>query len=357
MQTATPPIFHPATARRQLAGRAFAALLLFATLFGLVTLAALLVNIGQSGSEYLFRVVDARSDYDQAFTDRIEIPLNDESTLLLNLGLLTNFHSRKPERAGLASALVGSLIVMGLVALFSFPLGVGAAIYLEEYAPRGWLTEFIKLNIYNLAGVPSIVYGMLGLALFGHFFGLLEPDSWLVKLLNLPTARSGIQEFAVLGLPMQVPFGNSLLAGALTMTLLALPIVIIAAREAIRAVPGSIREAAYALGATRWQVVWHQVLPVSMPGVLTGMILALSRAMGESAPLLVLGAFVYVPFLPESLWDKFTVLPLQIYNWISLPKEDYRVFLSGAGIIVLLVVLLAMNLVAIFLRNRFEKRW
>jgi phosphate transport system permease protein len=349
--------FSPATMRRQIAGRVFAALLLFATLFGLVMLAILLVNIGESGSTYIFRVVDNKENFDKVFEDRIEIPLADEKTLLINSGLVTNYHSRKPERAGLLSALVGSLIVMGLVALFTFPLGVGAAIYLEEYAPPGWLTEFIKLNIYNLAGVPSIVYGMLGLAVFGHFFGLLEPDSWFVKLLNLPITESGIHEFPVLGLPFQVPFGNSLLAGGLTMTLLVLPIVVIAAREALRAVPSSIREAAYAVGATRWQTVSQQVMPVAMPGILTGMILALSRAMGESAPLLVLGAFIYVPFLPESVWDKFTVLPLQIYNWISLPKEEFRLYLSGAGIIILLVVLMIMNGFAIYLRNRFEKRF
>jgi phosphate transport system permease protein len=276
---------------------------------------------------------------------------------MLNTGLFTNFHSRHPEKAGLLSAIVGSLVVMALVALFSFPLGVGAAIYLEEYAGQNWLVDFIKLNIYNLAGVPSIVYGMLGLALFGHFFGLLEPDSILVRMLNLPITQSGIQQFTILGLPFQIPFGNSLLAGGLTMTLLVLPIVIISAREAIRAVPSSIREAAYGLGATRWQVVWHQVLPVAMPGILTGMILALSRAMGESAPLLVLGAFVYVPFLPQSLWDRFTVLPLQIYNWISLPQEEYRLYLSAGGILILLAVLLGMNGIAIYLRNRFEKRW
>jgi len=271
--------------------------------------------------------------------------------------LFTNFHSRHSEEAGMKSAIVGSLLVLGLVALFSFPLGVGAAIYLEEYAPQNRLTNFINLNISNLAGVPSIVYGMLGLMVFGRMFGLFQPDSFLVRLLNLEVSGRGGVEFRLLGLLIKLPFERSLLAGALTMTLLILPTVIIAAREAIRAVPPSIREAAYGLGATRWQVVSRQVIPIAMPGVLTGMILALSRAMGESAPLIIMGAFVYVPFLPESIWDKFTVMPIQIYNWITLPQPEYRVHLAAAGIIVLLVVLLAMNGLAIYLRNKFQTKW
>jgi phosphate transport system permease protein len=188
-------------------------------------------------------------------------------------------------------------------------------------------------------------------------FGLFQPDSFLVRLLNLEVSGRGGVEFRLLGLLIKLPFERSLLAGALTMTLLILPTVIIAAREAIRAVPPSIREAAYGLGATRWQVVSRQVIPIAMPGVLTGMILALSRAMGESAPLIIMGAFVYVPFLPESVWDQFTVMPIQIYNWITLPQPEYRVHLAAAGIIVLLTILLGMNGLAIYLRNRFQTKW
>ena len=312
--------------RKRRIGRIFEITLVFCTLFGLLMLVALMVDVLIEGVPWL------------------------------TPNLINNYHSRYPEQAGMKSAIVGSLIILGLTALFSFPIGVGTAIYLEEYAPRNALTAFINTNISNLAGVPSIVYGMLGLAVFGRFFGLLRPDSWLVRLLDLPVGGRGGLEFFVLGLRIVLPFGRSLLAGGLTMTLLILPIVIIASREAIRAVPNSIREAAYGLGATRWQVVSRQVLPVAMPGILTGMILALSRAMGESAPLIIMGAFTYVPFLPRSIWDQFTAMPIQIYNWVTLPQEEYRVHLAAAGIIVLLVILLSMNALAVYLRNRFEKR-
>ena len=317
----------PDLKRRQRVGRLFSVLLLIATLIGLLMLVALIVDIAIEGLSW------------------VRAPL------------FTNYHSRHPEQAGMKSAIVGSLIILGLTALFSFPLGVGAAVYLEEYAPKGWLANLINVNISNLAGVPSIVYGMLGLIVFGRMFGLFMPDSWLVGLLNLETGGRGGVQFHMLGLLIKLPFERSLLAGALTMTLLILPIVIIAAREAIRAVPRSIRQAAYGLGATRWQVVSRQVLPAAMPGILTGMILALSRAMGETAPLIIMGAFTYVPFLPKSVWDQFTVMPIQIYNWVTLPKEEYRVHLAGAGILVLLAALLAMNGLTVYLRNRFEKRW
>jgi phosphate transport system permease protein len=313
--------------RKHQIGRIFQVALLICTLVGLLMLVALLIDVAVDGLSWL------------------------------RGPLFTNYHSRHPEEAGMKSAIVGSLLVLGLVALFSFPTGVGAAIYLEEYAPQNRLTTFINLNISNLAGVPSIVYGMLGLMVFGRMFGLFQPDSFLVRLLNLEVSGRGGVEFRLLGLLIKLPFERSLLAGALTMTLLILPTVIIAAREAIRAVPPSIREAAYGLGATRWQVVSRQVIPIAMPGVLTGMILALSRAMGESAPLIIMGAFVYVPFLPESVWDQFTVMPIQIYNWITLPQPEYRVHLAAAGIIVLLTILLGMNGLAIYLRNRFQTKW
>ena len=234
---------------------------------------------------------------------------------------LTSFPSRRPERAGILSAIVGTLWIMGLTALFSFPLGLGAGIYLEEYAKRNWLTRLIEINIANLAGVPSIIYGLLGLGVF-------------VRALALD---------------------RSLLSGALTLTLLILPIIITATRESLRAVPFSLREASYALGATRWQTVWSQVLPVAMPGVLTGTILALSRAIGETAPLIAIGALTYIAFLPESLFDPFTVLPIQTFNWISRPQKGFATN-AAAAIIVLLFLTLLMNSIAIFLRRRFQRK-
>lgn len=238
----------------------------------------------------------------------------------LNRNFITSFPSRKPEIAGIRPALLGTIWIMILTALFAFPIGVGAAIYLEEYSGKSWVARVIELNISNLAGVPSIVYGLLGLGVF------------------VEVAR----------------FGPSVIAGALTMTLLILPIVIIASREAIRAVPDSLRQAALALGATRWQAIKSHVLPASMPGILTGTILALSRAIGESAPLIVVGAVVYANFSPSGLDSKFTVLPLQIFDWASRPQEEFH-SIAAAAIIVLLVLLLTMNLAAILLRNRFRK--
>jgi phosphate transport system permease protein len=316
--------------RRQTFGRVFTVLLLLCTLAGLLMLTVLLVTVAVDGLAWI------------------------------RPQLFTNFHSRIPEKAGMKSAIVGSFFVITMTALFSLPLGVGAAIYLEEYAPKNALTDFININISNLAGVPSVVYGMLGLVVFGRMFGLFEPDSFLVRWLKLDAGGRGGLELRPLGIDwllIRLPFERSLLAGALTMTLLILPIVIIASREAIRAVPNSIREAAYGLGATRWQAVWRQVLPPAIPGILTGMILALSRAIGETAPLIIMGAFTYVPFLPESVWDQFTAMPIQIYNWVTLPQEEYRVHLAGAGILVLLAVLLSMNALAVYLRNRFERKW
>jgi phosphate transport system permease protein len=251
---------------------------------------------------------------------------------------------------------------MSLTGLFSFPLGIGAAIYLEEYAPKNWLTNFINININNLAGVPSIVYGMLGLAVFGRMFGLFSPESWLVRLFHLKVGEgtlSGLQFnlFGISWLEIQLPFHKSLLAGALTMTLLILPVIIISSREAIRSVPYTIREAAFGLGATKWQVVSKQVVPIAMPGIITGIILSLSRAIGETAPLIIMGAFTYVPFLPKSIWDQFTVMPIQIYNWITLPQTEFRVNLAAAGILVFLAILLAFNAIAVLLRKKLEIKW
>jgi phosphate transport system permease protein len=239
----------------------------------------------------------------------------------LSIQFLTSFPSRFPEQAGLLAAVTGSIWVIGITAAISFPIGICAALYLEEYAPQNRFTSFIQLNIANLAGVPSIVYGILGLALFVRTLGL----------------------------------GRSVLAGALTMTLLILPVIIIASREAIRSVPNAHREGAYALGATKWQVTRKVILSEAFPGMLTGTILSLSRAIGESAPMIAIAALVYVRFVPSGLLDRFTVLPIQIFNWMSLPQNDFR-GLAAAGILVLLVVLLAMNSVAIYIRNRIQKR-
>jgi len=239
----------------------------------------------------------------------------------LDIQFLTSFASRRPEQAGILVALMGSIWVVGLTALISFPLGVGAALYLEEYAPQNRLTSFIRLNIANLAGVPSIVYGILGLGLF-------------VEALAL---------------------GRSILAGALTLSLLILPVIIIVSQEAIRSVPTADREGAYARGATRWQVTREIVVPQAFPGMLTGTILALSRAIGEAAPMIAIAALVYVPFTPTGPLDRFTVMPIQIFNWVNQPQSAFR-GLAAAGILVLLAVLLGMNSIAIFIRNRYQKR-
>jgi phosphate transport system permease protein len=239
----------------------------------------------------------------------------------LDWQFINSFPSRFPERSGIASALVGTLYLIVLIAVFSIPVGISAALYLEEFAGKGRLSRLIELNISNLSGVPSIVYGILGLAIFVRFFAL----------------------------------ERSLISGALTMSLLILPTIIIAGREAIRMVPMSIRYAALSLGATRWQTTWSHVLPAAFPGIMTGVILALSRAIGETAPLIMIGALSFVPFLPQNLMDSFTALPIQIYNWIDKPQQGFHQ-LAAAGIIVLLLVLLLMNATAIYIRSRTERR-
>ncbi len=238
----------------------------------------------------------------------------------LSLDFFTNFTSRFAEQAGIKAAIMGSMWVLVLTAAFAIPLGVSAAIFLEEYAPKKKWVEWIQINIGNLAGMPSIVYGLVGLTVF-------------VRYLN---------------------FERSLLAGSLTLALLVLPIIIISSQEAIKAVPLSLREAAYALGAKKWQVVFLQVLPAALPGILTGVILSISRAIGETAPLIVIGALSFVAFTPASIWDEFTVLPIQIYNWASKPQEEFHQ-LAAAAIIVLLVLLFAMNFLAIYLRQKYQR--
>ena len=282
------------TSTRKLRAVAFHGVSMAATLVGIVALFALLVTVIADGGGSLLR------DFPQ---------------------FLTGAPSRFADQAGLKVALLGTIWMMAFTAFFSFPIGLGAAIYLEEYAPRHWLTGLIQVNITNLAGVPSIVYGILGLAVF-------------VRAMSLE---------------------RSIVSGALTMSLLIMPIIIITAREALRAVPPSLRQASYALGATRWQTVWHVVLPQAFPGILTGTILALSRGIGETAPLIMVGALTYIAFTPSSPLDPFTALPIQIFNWTSRPQEEFRE-VAAAGIIVLLVALLLMNAGAIFLRNKFQKK-
>ena len=239
----------------------------------------------------------------------------------LSATFLTSFPSRKAEQAGIYAALFGSLYLLLLTMVFSFPLGVGAALYLEEYSRRNRLTRLIELCIANLAGVPSVIYGLLGLQIFA-------------RICN---------------------FERSLLSGALTMTLLILPVIIIAAREAIRTVPKAYREGAIALGATKWQTTWTQVLPSALPGIMTGCILAFSRAIGETAPLVTLGALTYIAFLPDSLFAPFTALPIQAFNWISRPQADFHAN-AAAAIVILLVVMLFLNGAAIVLRAKFQRR-
>ncbi|QHJ71481.1 MULTISPECIES: phosphate ABC transporter permease PstA [Planococcaceae] len=240
----------------------------------------------------------------------------------LSFSFLTNFASRFPDQAGIKAALIGSIWLMAVVAPTSIILGVGSALYLEEYAKQNRITTFIRMNISNLAGVPSIVFGLLGLTIF-------------VRALAL---------------------GNSILAAGFTMSLLILPVIIVASQEAIRSVPGELRDASYGMGATKWQTITKIILPAAIPGILTGSILALSRAIGETAPLIVIGVPVIIQFLPAGVMDTFTALPMQIYDWSSRPQPEFQQ-VAAAGIIVLMVVLLLMNSVAVIIRNKFEKRY
>ncbi len=299
--TTTRDSYVPRLSFRQTVGTAFVALCMAGTMVGIVFLAFLLTDVWTDGNHFL----------------RWEF--------------LQNFPSRFPERAGFQSALWGSLWLIGTTAILAFPIGVGAAIYLEEYARKNFVTRIIQINISNLAGVPSIVFGLLGLQIFVR--GTIGIG---------PSVGGG--------------FGRSIIAGGATMALLILPIVIVAAQESIKAVPPSLREASYGVGATRWQTVWHHVLPQAFPGILTGTILALSRAIGETAPLIMIGALTFVAFRPESPLDPFTVMPIQVYNWVSRPQTDFH-DLAATGIIVLLVVLLSMNALAVFLRQWTGRRY
>lgn len=286
-----PSRFNQRLAYRNAFGRTFHVLFIGATFIGMVFLALLLIDIWTDGSSHLTRE------------------------------FMRNGPSRLAARSGIYPALIGSIWVLALTALVAFPLGVGTAIWLEEYAPNNRLTRIVEMNIANLAGVPSIVYGILGLAVFVRAMAL----------------------------------GRSVLSGALTLALLILPVIIIASQEAIKAVPSSIRLGSYALGATRWETIRHHVMPLAMPGILTGTILALSRAVGEAAPLLLVGAVGFVQYAPRGLDDSFTVIPIQIFNWTSRPQAEFQQ-VAAAGSIILLALLLAMNAIAIILRNRYARK-
>lgn len=277
---------------RKIVNLIFKGIFLFATILALMTLAVLFYRILSQGIGYL------------------------------SWDFFNNFASRFPEKAGIKAALIGSIWLMAVVAPVSMFLGIGSAIYLEEYAKKNKINDFIRVNISNLAGVPSVVFGLLGLTIF-------------VRALAL---------------------GNSVLAAGFTMSLLILPVIIVASQEAIRAVPSEVRAASYAMGATKWQTITRVVLPSAVPGILTGSILALSRAIGETAPLVVIGVPVIIQFLPSGVFDTFTALPMQIYDWAKRPQADFQ-NVASAGIIVLMSVLLLMNSVAVLIRNKFQKRY
>lgn len=264
---------------------------LFCTIFGIVILVVFIANLVSTGI--------GRLDWNFIF----DLP------------------SRKAARAGIYTAWIGTLWIMGLTTIIAFPIGISAALYLEEYNKKSRLSNFLEINIANLAGVPSIIYGLLGLELFARAFAI----------------------------------GESLLTGALTLSLLILPIIIVSTREALKAVPYTIREASYALGASKWQTISRQVFPAAVSGIFTGVILALSRAIGETAPLIVIGALTFVPFVPESVFDSFTVLPIQIFNWVSRPQQEFSIN-AAAAIIVLLSITFFMNGLAVFLRHRWQKK-
>ena len=277
--------------KNKLIDRIFNYLGIFCTLIGLVVLAIFLINIVVEGI--------ARIDFD----------------------FLTSLPSRKAEKAGILTAWVGTLWIISFTFLIAVPLGICAGIYLEEYGGKSKLASILEVNISNLAGVPSVIYGLLGLEIFVRVFSM----------------------------------GSSVIAGSFTLALLILPIIIVATREALKAIPSTIRAASYALGASKWQTIWNQVLPASFGGILTGVILAISRAVGETAPLIVVGALAYVPFTPKGPMDEFTVLPIQIFNWVSRPQHAFSVN-SAAAIIILLLITFAMNGIAVYYRNRWQKK-
>jgi len=274
-------------------------------------------NVSRTAPEDERRLSDQQIGWVNALEQRGDLDLR------FNRSFFSNGDSRDPEQAGVRGALIGSLLTLLITLLLSFPIGVGAAVYLEEFAPRNRLTDIIEVNINNLAAVPSIVFGLLGLAVFIGFFGM----------------------------PRSAP-----LVGGFVLTLLTLPTIIIASRAALKAVPPSIREAALGMGASRLQMVGHHVLPLALPGMLTGAIIGMARALGESAPLLMIGMVAFIVEVPQGIVDPATALPVQVFLWSDLPERGFVERTSGA-IIVLLVFLLVMNATAVWLRNKFEKRW
>jgi phosphate transport system permease protein len=279
-----------AVARRQAISRASRYVLLAASLLGVAILAFLIYDTVDLGA--------SRLSWD----------------------FLTHYPSRFADRAGLRSSIFGSVWIMGTTVLFAFPIAIGTAVWIEEFAPRNWLLSIVKLNLANLAGVPSIIYGILGLAIFVRYFDL----------------------------------GPSIIAGALTLSLMIIPMTVIAAQEAIRQVPQSVRDGSLALGATRWQTVWNHVLPAALPGIMTGVILAVSRAAGETAALIMIGAFTFIAYDNTSIFDDFTTVPIQIYQWTIRPQEEFRQN-AAAAIIVLMVAVFALNLIAAIIRERFRR--
>lgn len=292
----------------------------------------------------------------------------------LNWQFLTSFDSRFPAKAGILSGILGTLWVILFTIILSVPIGVGAAVYLEEYAPDNWITRFIRTNLANLAGVPSIVYGILGLTVFVRMFGLFGPNGYIEQWTGVRLGGFFWSEHYDSYL-IPLPFGRVVMSGAMTLTLLILPVVIIASQEALRGIPSSLRHASIALGATRWQTIRHQVLPAATPGILTGLILSISRAIGETAPLVMLGAMTFVYFAPGDVdsfgylaehpeglikapFDTFTVIPIQIFNWVRQSKPEFK-NVAAAGIVVLLVILLILNGIAVYLRQRSNRhlRW
>jgi phosphate transport system permease protein len=323
-------------ARRTLVNRSFVAFCLVATNVAVLVLGILLVSVLLKGLPWLFDFAAIKASFASGGGG-----VSDWKAWF-RWEFFTEYASRKPVNAGIRAPLWGSIWVLLICAATALPMGVCTAIYLEEFANRNRFTRFIETNIRNLAGVPSIVYGILGLTAFSRMFGLFGQDGpWSI----------GDPESAFY---LQLPFGQGVLAGGLTLMLVILPIIIIASQEAFRSVPNSLRQASLAMGATTWQTVWNITLPASIPMIMTGSILALSRAIGEAAPLLVLGVPLFISATPTNLASDFTVLPLQIFNWASRPQEDFQ-GIAAAAIIVLLAVLLSFNALAVFIRQKLHK--
>ncbi len=302
------------TASRIFSNRAFLLICLMATNIAMIVLAVLLISIFWQGWG------------------------------TLSWKFITSFASRKPSEAGILAPLMGSVWVCAICGLVALPLGIGTAIFLEEFAKRSRFTRIIQTNIMNLAGVPSIVYGILGLTAFARMFGAFGTTS--EDAMNFGDSESLLF--------LRIPFGSTVLAGGLTLMLVILPVVIISTQEALRSVPSSLRSGAFALGATRWQTVWGITLPAAIPGIMTGAILSMSRAIGESAPLLVIGGLLLVFNTPQNLMSDFAILPLQIYNWAGRPQDSFHA-LAASAIIVQLAVLLVFNGFAVFVRQKLQK--